>query len=337
MTKTQESSADVRKINRNTSIDLIRLIAAFGVITIHVPFSTPHAEAFQDLFSPFSVSFFYAASLAFFVSGIRRIPYTNILKNSARRIAFPFFIWTLIYLGLLLFQVYLIQGEVSFSWWRVFIYGNSAVHLYFLPQLIMMQILTLGLYLSLDVKGRNLSIGLLLLLVAIAFFVFGYNNEVFGMTLPLHLIMYISFAFLLSSKIKNFENKPFFIVIGGLLIILTLLSIYYPQDEVNFYLHRAIPIGGLGLLFLGIGLPYIHLPPWLIYITSMTFGIYLCHVVFLEGLEFSAEKLLAIDIYYNLFNKVMITFLVLILSICFVLLVRQIPVLKTALLGENYE
>ena len=55
-----------RSDSRNTTIDLFRLIATFGVITIHVPFSTPAAKIYFNVFWPFCVPFFYMASLTFY-------------------------------------------------------------------------------------------------------------------------------------------------------------------------------------------------------------------------------------------------------------------------------
>jgi len=126
---------------RNVILDLARLIAAFGVITIHCSPTTPGALAIVNFFLNFCVPFFLLTSLFFFWAELNRTQNpTRALLNRWRRLWRPYLCWTAIYLGARLGKFFL-RGQPTdellnpTSLVMILGAGTGAVQLYFLPLL----------------------------------------------------------------------------------------------------------------------------------------------------------------------------------------------------------
>ncbi|WP_026463744.1 acyltransferase family protein [Adhaeribacter aquaticus] len=338
LTNNLEATTAVSK--RNTTTDLIRIIAAFGVVAIHVPFSTPAAKTLQDVFHPFCVPFFLITSLTLFVNKLKVAPVRDLLKNAVFRIALPYLAWTIIYGGLLAFKSLLIGTATPLNPWKVLFFGESAVHLYFLPELLVLQLLATGIFLIGGPTGKIKGLGLLFILLAIGYTVIGYIHDSFSVPQPFQVISYLSAAFLLAKKINN-NNIHWRYFVGGLLMVILTLMIYWSNININILnisianLLNHIPIGGIGLLLLAIGFPSVTMPNWLLHLSSMTFGIYLIHIFFLEALEFFFEKLLFIDLHYDVTIKLLVVATIFLLSTIAVILLRKISIFRFVLLGEK--
>jgi surface polysaccharide O-acyltransferase-like enzyme len=305
------------------------------VVTIHVQFNTLVGKIFQDSFSLLCVPFFYITSLTYFVNELKEASVGKLLTKSWKRIALPYLVWSLVYVILLTVKSLITGGGNEFVSWRVLLYGESAVHLYFLPELIAMQLMTLGFFLLYNSNRRRLSLGLFLLSCSIGYYALGYKYNCFGVIKPLHIITYLVSALLLASKITKTRKSWSYIAFGLLLVSLTFVSKYLIFDSRILEFIKNYPIGGIGLMLLALGFPLSKMPNWLSHLSSLTFGIYLSHIVVLEALEFFFDKILLVNVFYTFEVKLLATVIIFMLASLFTLFIRKVPLLSQTLLGEK--
>jgi len=318
--------------NRNLVIDIIKIVASFGVVTIHVHNSTQAADNFGSFFLRFCVPFFYITALSYFAaSQTRSIDILGGITKIWRRICIPFFTWSFIYTSLLLFKHLLIGGSREFNFWRIFLYGASAEHLYYLPELAVMQILVLGLLLLIVKNKQNVGMGLIV--IAICYLAWGSWHNYYGITSWNSVIFYIILSLYIGQKLSYVRRENWYFNSGILLIALSISNsfIKYPA-LLNNYLFN-LPIGGLGLMFIALGISVKRSPQWVLAFSSATYGIYLSHVLLLEAFEFAVERF-HYNIYYNLITKLIVTSLIFLISFAFTLIARRYKLTRLLLLGE---
>jgi surface polysaccharide O-acyltransferase-like enzyme len=321
--------------SRNSTIDLIRTVACFGVIVIHVHSSTAAAESLGLFFLNFCVPFFFATALAYFANGLKpTVDVKATVLKTFKRIGIPFLAWSFIYAGLLFAKSTLSGKAYSIDLVRVFLYGESAEHMYYLPELLAMQLLLLGIYLL--IKRIKVVAGLLLISGSLLYLAWGYWHQYFGVTPAKCVLVYMLAGFLIAGIIKDSTKKLPLLLIGVVLFAMPLLvsSLHANTNPLlNEYLF-SLPLSGIGLLLIALNLPNTSIPNWAKGITSATYGIYLSHVMFLEAFEFATEKMhLAIN--YTLTYKLLIAAIIFVICVLFITVVRKIPKLRPLLLGEN--
>lgn len=128
---------------RNRTLDLMRLVASFGVITIHCAPRTSGADFVCDLFSNVCVPFFLLSSLVLFwreaaadgASG-------HALRRRVPRLLLPYLSWSAIYLAARGLK-FLLSGQSLHTLFNaeeapaLLFCGGAAVQLYFLPVLLL--------------------------------------------------------------------------------------------------------------------------------------------------------------------------------------------------------
>ena len=321
--------------SRNSTIDLVRTIACFGVIAIHVHSSTPAAESLGLFFLSFCVPFFFATALTYFANSLK--PTINVnatISKIFKRIGIPFLVWSFIYASLLFIKSTLSGKPYSIDFIRLFLYGESAEHMYYLPELLVMQLLTLGIYL-LAIRTKILT-GLLMVVFPVLYLAWGYWHNYFGVTPAKCIVVYIIASFLIAPAIKTSAKSWLLLLFGIILFALPLFAIGFKEAATPFlndYLF-SLPLSGIGLLLIALNLPNTSLPAWATSITSATYGIYLSHVMFLEAFEFASEKA-HLSLKYTLANKLLIASILFIICMIFITVVRKLPRLRPLLLGEN--
>lgn len=324
--------------HRNVVIDIIRIFTAFGIITAHVNSDTAAALNFTAYLSPIRVPFLFITALVFFIANTdKNQPIQIIIKKIWQRLAVPFLAWAIIYIALISIKNIMSGKDINFEYFKIFLYGidvkNLFVeHLYFLPELIVMQILTLGIILL--VHNKRQTSGLLLIISAVAYLFWGRLNEYYGVQ-PVHsIICYIVIGFYLAPKIKALQKTWLFFSIGLILILLAISRPFISYSPLfNDYV-LSLPLGGLGLILITLNIPKINVPSWAVIAASTTYGVYLSHIMFIEALEFIIDKV-NYEIYYDLTTKLIMTFTVFIISIIFTLIIRKFSLLRSVLLGEK--
>jgi Acyltransferase family len=319
---------------RNSAIDLFRLVAAYGVINIHLPHSNKGAEEINFIFSPISVPYFILVSLTYFLLSLKNETSLNYsLGRAFNRIIIPYLSWTIIYVFLLATKVLITGKPHNFIFWRILLYGESSVQIYFLPELFFLQSITLSIFFIFNINSNKRLLGIVLFGISGFYFLWGNYANCFGVLKPEAITFYIFSASLISLIINNNYPKMAYIITGIIIIISTL--IIHPSNSLNHlnFLQR-LPTGGVGLLFLAIGLRKIQLSKFWLKVISTSFGIFLCHVIFLEAFEFITEHFTNITINYTTLNKLIISFLIFTLSLIFTLFLRQLAITRKLFLGE---
>ena len=315
--------------SRNYTLDLIRLVAAFGVVFIHVHTQSEAAKTVSQFFLVLCVPFFFVTSLVYFASGLNAtLSIRDVLRKMAMRIGVPFLAWSMIYTGLLVAKDMLRGGQVRpIDLIRVFGFGESAEQMYYLPELIIMQIIILSLFLLVVSKNRLAGVGLLV--AGIGYLAWGYANDYYGVTPVASVVLYITAGVYLASGMAIANKRMPGLAIGVTLMLLSFLGNAGAIPVIN-----KLPIGGLGLFLVALNLPNTHLSTGVKTISSTTFGIYLSHVLFLEGLEFALEKSHVV-LYYDMWTKLLLTGFIFAVSLVFTLMAKQIGFVKMILLGEG--
>ncbi|RYD91901.1 MAG: hypothetical protein EOP54_21675 [Sphingobacteriales bacterium] len=94
-----------------------------------------------------------------------------------------------------------------------------------------------------------------------------------------------------------------------------------------------MPIPGLGLVLVAIGLPQIKLSRFFTRLSRTSFGIYLSHVVFLEAILFVLNRVFPGRIEQNFLANLAITVAVFLMAAIFTVITAKIPILRRVLLG----
>ena len=324
--------------SRNTTIELARVLAAYGVIAVHVPSGTSAAQWLTAVFWPLCVPFFYLTSLTFFIAGLRKATPQASLARAWSRIGVPYLTWTAIYTALLVAKSLLVHNGREFTWWRILFYGDSSIQLYFLPTLLMLQAFALAFYLLFSAPARPRTAGWLLLAGTLAYYGWGVSHRCFGLQTPgcfVGIIVYLVAAFQFAPIIHDTRRRPVFLLVGCALIALAVGCNGLGNPLFFFEYPLVMPIGGVGALLVTVGLPDARVPGWVIKLAAISFGIYLCHVLFIEAFEFLVERVYHLKIVYSLLVKVLEVTVVFLLSIVFVLVVKRIAIFRGLLLGEK--
>ncbi|MDB6134138.1 MAG: hypothetical protein JWM59_2381 [Verrucomicrobiales bacterium] len=295
---------------RNLFLDAARTIAAWGVIAIHVPYETWGAKAFNQIFWPTCVPFFYVAGLVFFIKSVKLDNVPGLLQKQWARLMIPYICWTVIYLALRLAKGILTHDPPKIEWVAALFYGASAVHLYFLPMLLIFQALALSLILISKGQGRLKGQGVAILVIALIVFSGGYFRKYYdkGSTgYFLAVAMYLSAGFLFASRMKNGRMAKGWGLAG--------LAIWVAAVAMNFKGWRLtvldcpllLPFGGIGFFMLAASdlfqLRANRFTPFL----GLSYGIYLSHVIFQEFFEFAFAKFAHGHVVYNALTKVAVT------------------------------
>ncbi len=312
---------------------MFRLLACFGVVVIHVHSSTVAAENTGRFLSLFCVSFFFITALTYFVGNLNKSADVNgVALKIWKRIGLPLLAWSVIYAGLLLTKNIITHGNRTFDLVKIFLYADSAEHLYYLPQLIVMQVIALSIFLLINSTKRLLAVGLLA--GALGYLAWGNWHDCYGITAYRAIAVYVATAFGFARALKSPGRDWRYLVLGLVLAGLAIseLLVTYPEPARSFVL--VLPTGGIGLLLIALNLPILVVPKWLATLAATTYGVYLSHVLFLEALEFLLEKKHYV-LHYNLPTKLLVTTLVFAISVVFTLVARRIPLSRALLLGEK--
>lgn len=318
---------------RNTNIDLLRLVAAFGVINIHVPFTTEGAGKLNALFSPLCVPFFFLTSLTYFLAGLKSTTsFNDVVSKAFKRLLLPYLCWTAIYVGLMMLKHAIVGEPNVMEIYKVVFYGESAVHLYFLPQLFVAQLVTLAVYFMFGAGNDKKIQGVGVFLLAATYYIIGNLGECFGVLPVAWLVFYLVSASLAVAAMNAESKWPY--TVAGILVLLLPVIISSWEERPDFVdTVKYLPVPGLGLVLVAIGLPQIKLSRFFTRLSRTSFGIYLSHVVFLEAILFVLNRVFPGRIEQNFLANLAITVAVFLMATIFTVLTARIPILRRGLLG----
>jgi peptidoglycan/LPS O-acetylase OafA/YrhL len=314
---------------RNQSIDLFRLIAAFGVIAIHLSPSTVDGERFSAYFLSFAVPYFLIISLYYFMRRFGTLATPQIWDFRFDRLLVPYVVWSIIYFMIRCLKYRLENKPFDTDYLLLFFYGGASVQLYFLPLLFLFQVFAFALLLVINEPKRIF----LMLPPLIGIFFYGYFgsiNNYLGFTNFQQNILFYVFAawilvFLQASKTGRLVN----VFTGCLALGLILL-----HPELGYVGNFQGPLIGFGVASLAINCPFRSNNTLLGFLLSCAYGIFLSHFLFLEAFELIMPKFGLALAPYSWVEKLVLSSLIALVSILFVLSVRRNRRAAYLLLGE---
>ena len=215
-------------IDRNILVDGAKLLLAFSVIFMHLVPNEPELEGISQPLLTFTVPFFFTIALYFFLHKVRKSSELRLADLNFERLILPYCAWSLIYLGLRTFKYRSNLADLQLgSPLKMALYGGAALHLYFLPFLILCQAWVLA-FMLLSRSGRQPLIGMSIFAGAFAFsyvgnqHLFFYFDHAFSKSL-----LYVAGAFLLHAVQSSSESvKLVNTVMAGILALFLLFASY---------------------------------------------------------------------------------------------------------------
>ncbi len=326
--------------SRIFALEAAKFLAAFVVAMIHLAPCTPNAELLTNVIRLFPVYYFYASAVHFTV---RRVLWKDDRMANAvsfGRLVRPYAAWTVLYL-LLRWQKNggLPSSEGWHDWFGFLFMGQSAVHLYFLPQLIYFQIVAASSALvcwNLFHKRIHRTAVCWFGLAFVASVCidragyFGWNHAF------LSGLIYASLggaSVALDSRVRRVWDRV--VVSAGCLMFLFVIIAALGTEMPWFYHVLSGPVFGsctlLVLLRMRLGVP----PRWLEWLVSSYFGIYLAHHAIEEGIELLFRKFGLELIPYDVASRLFFALLAVSGGIVITWMIRLVPPLAWWLLGED--
>lgn len=319
---------------RNISIDAAKLLAAFGVVMIHLAPSTPAAELLTRIFLDFAVPYFLTIALYFFIEKVCRMERFNIIQLHLDRILVPYAIWTIVYLVFRVIKYRVEHKPFSLDLVPELFYGSSGVQMYFLPLLLLFQAQALALLLVLRRPPYRLT-AIFILIGAGVFSYVGSQGNYLGFQASFEKgWIYVLSAFLWRYSQLNQFGRRVNLFLGGIIAALTVAATA-GDYHAEWLTYMGGPLAGYSIAALALNL---RLPPagaaWR-FVLSCSYGIYLAHVLFLETFEFAASRLGYEMTPYAVFTKVLMSLLICSCCILLVWFIRFNRISAYLLLGET--
>lgn len=279
-----------RSTTEYAGLDFLRIAGAVAVILIHAAGGTVLSE--YTAFTRFAVPFF-ASSAAFlaYLSGARSSSksITSYARARFSRLYVPFLVWTAIYIALRSFGGAI--GDVSHLELGIYtLWTGSANHLWFLPFVLFVTCISFAAgKLACSRTGAMAVIASCLVLALMAFLrqpdlSWGYTLRLALANAPTVLIaIALAAADHQWALTARAGSAGAVLAAIGFFVLLALLTIF-GRDRIWENL------AGTTSLLLGLTWMRGQRYPWLALLSSFTYGIYLSHIMFVEG----AEDLLAL-------------------------------------------
>jgi peptidoglycan/LPS O-acetylase OafA/YrhL len=270
--------------------DFIRPIAAFSVVWIHGCAGSYWTRELNPLNS-YAVPVFIAISLFLFSTQVISKGQTNFGEMATtrfKRLMIPFFLWTLIYLGIRVFKAKFIHEPLDIDWVQMFVFKGSSYQLWYLPNLFYLMLLFFG-FLKIAARNRSFAnIFLSVMIVTVAVILWYTPADI--RTAPWftrHIMLYF-LPSLISSGIGmlyyiNYDRIAMSYGVAARIIVPVLCII-------TFFAQYLLPNVLTGLLFVAVLFPFLlfqvnYQYPFMKQLSKNSMGIYLVHGVFLEGIK----------------------------------------------------
>jgi peptidoglycan/LPS O-acetylase OafA/YrhL len=322
--------------DRNVLIDGTKLLLAFSVVFMHLVPNEPQLELISQPLLTFTVPFFFTIALYFFVHKVRKNSELRLAELNLERLLLPYCAWTVIYLALRMFKYRSNLAELQLgSPLEVALYGGAALHLYFLPFLLLCEAWVLS-FAFISRAWRPTLIGISIFVGAFAFshignkYAFFYFDHAFSRSL-----LYVAAAFLLHAVQSWSEYaKLLNTVVSGVLAAFLVFASFGQWPEWVVFMRG--PLAGYALASLALSWRVQMKPNKAMkYLLGYSFGIYLSHIAFMAAFEMIADKLGFKLAPYSFLEKLPITLLICVCCIIFIVFVRKNRLARLFLLGET--
>ncbi|MBU0608055.1 MAG: acyltransferase [Armatimonadetes bacterium] len=285
--------------------DYLRLIAVFAVVWIHGSDTNTLAKQGGNLLTGFAVPSFLMMSVYLTLSSLQRTPergFVAFMRRRLVRLGPAYLLWTGVYLLFRLAKHALVlQQPFAVDWVPTLLCGAAANHLWYVPALIYLTALFFPLFKAAQgSRGPALAVPCLLLAAGgVAVYQLLASCATVPLTVPSFLLHYLlrcggcvplAAALWLMTRPDRAWLRPTSgvqvpLLAGGAWAAAVALMWVPQADTVVVYLLA------LGAVLLALSWPRTEGPgsPWLAEVSAVTFGVYLMHGVFVEGLQVAAS------------------------------------------------
>ncbi len=320
-------------MKRNYTIELMRLLAAYGVVFAHI---IPATDLSQDILPFLSVlvvvPFFCVASLFFFQSRGAELKHLQL-----SRLAVPFVCWSGIY-SLLRYAKSQMSGESFEVSLLSLLQGGASLQLWFIPALICFQLTAWACFsLGRLRQGKWVEAvagGAFLLLLVLMGEVYGYSGYVIGEGFPMYVVALVYVAgvqavVLLNRRACFDAAAARYATIAAAIALLAVFLMALPREDLV-----APVVACVGVLAACLANGLTQLRPSLIWLCSTAYGVFLVHPIFIEAVKFIGPRAGLDVVPFTAWSRPIFALIVFVLSALAVALIRKTP-LRFALLGEK--
>ena len=268
---------------RNGSVDCCRLLAAIGVVLVHLAPSSDRAEVLTRPFHAFAVPFFFVISLYFFISRVSALDAVSLRDLRLDRLCVPYAVWSAVYTSVQFVRISLGGTDHIIDTVGFIFFGGGAIHLYFLSLLVLFQAQALVLVLVYRSPANRLAA----FAFAAGIMMIGYvgSSELyFGMEDGLKEgWLYSGLALILVWMQGGVLGRKINLAAGYVTVGLVIWLAPYGLWQSPFI--------GYGIAGLALNVRVPASSAAIKYITSCSYGIYLAHFAFLQGFQYAAQKI----------------------------------------------
>lgn len=330
--------------SRVAAIDLARLVAAAGVISVHILPDTDGFETVTEVLAPFRTPVFIGVALWFQQQRMERLgPEVGVLASLQQgvlwsRLVVPYCVWSIIYVLARSAKAITVGPAWDIDWLAVTCFGASAVHLYFIPFLLALCVVQSCVLRGSPPLQRPVALSLLLAMAALdglsmGSLRYGFDQSVLwnGLVFGLALKAASEFA---GQPRDGFHREGQ--VAGNVALCAGLyIAACWVQGESPMVYQGLCALLVAAVLSLLSIMPMPSLPAWITWAARASFGIYLSHHLIIEGVELGLQWM-GMDLApYDSMENILLTLCVIATALLMVALVRQSVWLSFLLLGES--
>ena len=319
--------------SRNSNIDCLRFVLMLFVVQFHM---NPY-EGNMSLYRLFNVELvvwlFMVLSLYLF-----QLRGAHLAKVKWSRLLAPYLFWSVAYLCLRSMKSLMLGTDLQLDMWslRTFLGGGAAVHLYFIPLLVVYQLsacLSVGLFQSRGDWQRWVTSLMVLSVFAISSYLWSFKSPViggaYGMFFDAFLAVLYAQVLVVSIRVGVVRSGVFYATTG-----LFLLLLFYLQSALIFSVYFTMLVASLLIYFL-LSLPQYPPIQKLNWFYSTSFGLFLSHHAIIEILEVFSAKFGFNLIPYALITRLLLTLVVFLIACLIIVIVRKSKVASLVVLGER--
>ncbi len=315
---------------RYNGLDLLRGIAAFGIVGCHLVLSprTAGGESATALCN-FNVGLFAALS-GFFMGGVGSIGgWGGYIKKRAARLLPTYLVWTCVYLVASAALDVVLGGKsggeyASASYWASVLFkGNSSAHLWFLPCLFYAQIAAALAFGWLSKRWH----GAVWIAIGGALAVFSASQDNWYGKYPIRLLAFLVTGYGLRLTVGASLEALRRYALPLMIFALGVLAAHvYVGGRLHGFIKDWIAVGPVIIAFASIGFKSERMKSLAAMLGATSMGVYLVHLLFTRALSVVIGKVCVAPYAANVVVADWVVAWV--MAFCAVLVMRKIPVVK---------
>ncbi len=279
--------------DRLVALDAARFLAAIAIIWQHTP-ESQQLKPFGSL-GAFAVPFFIAVSILMTAESVRRKPDRGFAPYALarfKRIYIPFLIWTAIYLVIRNLKHKLLTHEPVVWFSPGMLIGGSAHHLWFLPFLFIVSLIVFAI--ARVMNGRSTIEWLVFAIAIVAGTIVAFMPEdLFANRYLLDrawaatpaVLWGIALAGIYRHIPRPVWRSPTIPIVGVILLLACLAPMV-----MKWHSHLTENLAGIGLMLIALYDWPTKYSGGLSRFGALAYGIYLSHVMFIEGMQAVAAR-----------------------------------------------